>query len=218
MAVKVEKSKARELIPAKRYRAVLVGIYDIGHRTGQYGPYHQMVFSYELHNRKGAVRDGKGEAVVISAFLDVTLTKKGKPSPLAMHLSALLGKQVDSETFSVDDTLLEKGCELTVIHEEGKDKTIRDNIGTVIAFEEDDQAPDAVSDSTYYEIPRDPESKAAVPPTTSEAIPDAVPVWVQNQVRKSLEFAGAAKAGGKKKEKARESGDDDEDGDDDIPY
>lgn len=217
MAVKVEKSRARELIPAKRYRAVLVGIYDIGHRTGQYGPYHQLVFSYELHNRKGALRDGKGEAVVISAFLDVTLTKKGKPSPLAMHLSALLGTQVSEDTFSVDDSLLEKGCELTVVHEAKADKSIRDEIGTVIAFEEGDEAPEPISNSTYYEIPRDPDSKAVVAPTTSETIPEAVPTWVQNQIKKSLEFAAAGKAAvGAKARKTREPGD--EEDEDNIPY
>ncbi len=215
MPITANKAKTRELIKAKRYKATLIGIYDLGHRTGQYGPYHQLVFSYELHDRKGVCKDASGEPLVISDFLDVVLTKKGKASPLAMHLSALLGKQVNEETFAIDDSLLEKGVELTVVHEPNSKGEIRDKIGTVIALEEDDKAPEPVSDATFYEIPRDPKSKAKVPPATSQHLPKELPEWVQNQIKNSLEFGGK---GGVKPDKPQAPRAEDGDDDSDPPY
>lgn len=216
MAMIANKQKPRELIKAGRYKGVLVGIYDLGHRDGQYGPYWQVVFLYELHNRKtnAAIKDKEGNPVLKAAFHDMVLEKgkKRDPSPLALHLGALLNKTVNEASFQLDDSLLEKALELTIEHKT-KDGVTRDDIGTVLALEDDDEAPKAESDATYYEIPRDESSTAAIKPCTDDAIPDGVPEWIRKQIRSSLEFGGKPKG----KAKADDDGDEDE-GDGEIPF
>ncbi len=190
----VPKGKQRELIPAKSYLGVLIGLYDIGHHDGNYGPYHQVVFSYELHNLKTGkpLADKEGRPLILSDFIDVVLTKKGQPSPLAQHVRALTGK-LPTDSFQLTTNLLERTATLTVVHVEKKGIT-RDSIGSVSGIDPEDVCQ-AEGDAVFYEIARDPKSKAPIPAATSSAIPAGVPEWVAKQIKSSMEFTALSEGG-----------------------
>ena len=215
MAINANAGEPRKLIPAKTYTAVLVGIYDLGTRTGQYGDYRMILFRYELWTRRGWLRDEQGNKLSISQFLPVNLGIKG-PSDLRIALEALTGKAITAKNFAIDESLLEKMARVTVKHEEVKG-VMRDNISATVAVDPDeDPVPDELdSDTFYFEI--DP---------ADLTIPDEVPKWVADMIRKQAkEFAGArpdAKGEDAPKKAARKAvpagGPPDDDDDDPIPY
>lgn len=183
MAINAEKGEARELVPARGYLAVLIGIYDIGTQLGgQYGPDHKVIFEYELHTRKGVCRDIKGNALTITDWLSIRLGVS-KPSPLRMALEALTGRVIDDKSFAVDDSLLEKGCRIQVTHKV-TNGTTRAIIASYQSLDDDEDVPEPVSDSYYYEIGAD------------RQIPDRVPKWIHKWILQSREFGGKAPSQG----------------------
>jgi hypothetical protein len=176
MALKAEKGEGRKLVPPGNYLGIVTRIYDLGTQTGGlYGPDHQMIVVFELHKRRGPVRDAEGRPVTISGFYSLRLGVK-KPSPLRLLLEALTGRKIDEKSFGVDDSLLERACRLTIAHED-KGGTMRDVISAITPLDDDDDAPRTESDTFFYEIGPD------------RSIPDQVPDWAAKMVRRSKEFA-----------------------------
>lgn len=192
MGLKVNGSgsgEARELVPAGGYLGVICGVYDIGTQAGgQYGPKRQIVVTWELHNKKGVVKDKAGEPVTISKFYTLSFNEK---ATLRKDVEAMTGTPVSESDalagFDIEN-LLGMQCRLRVVHYEKKDKSKGDKIGTLMPLDEDDPKPEAVSDSVYFEIT--PEVIAA------KAVPDYVPKWVANKVRESTQLGGTGKPAG----------------------
>lgn len=184
MAINVDKGSERELVPAGRYTFVLISIIDLGTQTGgDYGPEHKVIFEYELHKRKGVVRDSQGNPFTLSDWHSVKLGVS-KPSTLRLALEALTGKTIEAANFSIDDSLLEKAFVGEVKHQTKNGKT-RAIITSYMALDEDEEAPEPVSDSVYFEI--DPNDLT---------IPDSVPKWTHSWIKKSREFGGNPNGGG----------------------
>jgi hypothetical protein len=180
MAIRVKKGEPRELPPARSYIAVLIGITDIGTQTGgNYGPNHQIVFTYELHGRRGPVKNAKGDVFTTSQFMPVALGSQ-KPSKLAKTIAALTGKPVSNDVYDIDESLLDSACRLTLSHVE-KGGNTRENVEAVAPLDEDDDDPEIQSDSWFYEI--DPAAD----------IPADVPKWLHGMIEKSEEFTGGKK-------------------------
>ena len=168
-------------VPAGNYFAVVVGCFDIGTQPGgQYGPKHKVILQFELHKKKGVVRDQQGDPVVTSAFYTLAFSDK---SPLRHHSEAILGrkftKEEAKEGYDVAD-LLDRACRVTIIHEEKGDR-IRDSISAIMTLDEDDPEIRPESDSVLYDL------------NPSKPIPSNVPEWVQKFILASVEFKDAEK-------------------------
>ena len=168
-------------VPEGNYFAVIVGCFDLGTQPGgQYGPKHKVILQFELHKKKGVVRNAEGDPVVTSAFYTLAFSDK---SPLRHHSEAILGRKFTKEEaktgYDVAD-LLDRACRVTLIHEEKGDR-IRDSISAIMTLDEDDPEIQPVSNSVLYDI--DP----------SKPIPNNVPEWVQKFILESAEMKAAEK-------------------------
>lgn len=182
-------SEPRELIPAKVYYAFCSGMYDIGTQNGNFGLQAQFIATFELHSRRGPVRDKKGDVLEISAFLNFYLGNVKKKQPLCE-----LAEACDRRTFFEDDikkgydpeTAVGKLLKLKVIHKPNAAGTIAARIETFMAIDDDDfgandAVPEPVANHHYYEIKKGDTS-----------IPDYVPKFIKGYIEKSTEFGGAS--------------------------
>lgn len=169
----------RKPIPAGNYFGIICGVYDIGTQTGgQYGPKHQIIVSWELHKKKGAVRNEAGVVQSISNFYGLSFSEL---SSLRKDVESMLGRKFTlpeaKSGYDVEE-LLGKPCRLQIIHDTKADGTIRDMIGTIMPLDEDDEVPNAELERVYFEI------------TPDHVIPETVPEWVAKMIRRSQEFGG----------------------------
>lgn len=176
--------EARELVPASGYLGVIVGVYDIGTQDGgQFGAKRQIVVTWELHNKKGVVRDKAGNPLTISKFYTLSFNEK---ATLRKDVEAMTGRAFSdaeaSRGFDVEK-LLGTACRLRVVHYSKTSGQTGDKIGTLMPLDEDDPKPEAVSDETYFEI----DSASA----EKREVPDFVPKWIANKVRQSKEYGGS---------------------------
>jgi hypothetical protein len=212
------KGEARQLVPAGKYFGVCIGVYDIGTQPSeQYNPTHKVILQFELHNKKGVVRDKEDRALTISGFYPLSFGKKknGEKSKLRQAVEGILGRSfTDQEAKDGYDVslLLEKGCRLVVAHETNGDNTY-DTIQSFMSLDEDDPDIEPVSNAVIYEL------------DTDEQIPTEVPEWIVKQIKRSEEWAkvhGKSDAKDSKPAKAKASKpgrkQDDDDDDDDQPF
>lgn len=172
----------RDPVPAGNYFGVVVGVYDIGTQEGgKFGPKHQIVVQLELHKRKGVVRDKEGNPLRISKFYNLAFSDK---ADLRKDCEKILNRKFTPEEAKegYDVTqLIDKACRLTVANEEKDDGTIRDQIDSFMAMDEDDPEIEPESSSVVYELWPGDEFK------------DEVPEWIQKLAQKSQEWqAGGA--------------------------
>jgi hypothetical protein len=177
-------AKPRELIPAKTYFGIICGIFDLGTQSGgNYGAKHQVFIQWELHTKKGPARDSEQRVLRIGSFY--TLSFAGKAN-LRADVEAMLNRSFSEEEakegYDVEE-LLGMACRLQVKHGAKADGTPRDEIGSITALDEDDDAPTAELDHVYFEIEG-----------ANCEIPRDVPEWIAGYVKKSPEWTGHASA------------------------
>lgn len=207
----------RELAPAGNYFGVCVGVYDIGTQPGgKFGPKHKVILQFELHKKKGPVRDSKNNPFRISKFYTLSLSDK---ADLRKDVEKVLGRKFSEEEardgYDITE-LIDRACRLSIAHEDGEDGRTYDNIAAFMPCDEDDPEFRPESDGVVYEL--DP----------SAPIPDEVPEWVKKKAMQSQEWEkahGKAPQNGTGKGKdaprpkaAKGPAPDDDDDDDDIPY
>lgn len=225
----------RELPPAGRYKALVIGVYDIGIQTFPKESTHQIVVEWELHKRKkgGAIApvlNRKGHIHKISEFYSFKfgVGKEGNKAKLRTAVESMLGRIfTDAEAVEGYDVeeLVGMACEIQIQHEPDKKnkEVLRAKISSLLAYEEDDDKPEPVSDSFYYEV------------DTGKPIPEAVPKWLHAFIERSENWikANGQSQGDRSKQKTAtgnganpltgsQSGqfdetDEDEDEDDDSP-
>jgi len=169
---------SRELVPAGNYFAVVVGCFDLGTQPGgQYGPKHQVLLQYELHKKKGVVRNADGDPILMAVWYGLTF---GEKATLRKHAQAILGRAFSQDEakhgYDVAD-LLDRACRVVVSHYESGGE-MRDGIDTVMPLDEDDPTPEPVSSASCYDL---------IP---GKPIPSTVPEWIQKQILRSQEFRG----------------------------
>lgn len=187
LRAKAKSFEPRELPPTGRYKALVIGICDIGTQPFPKKSSHQLVIEWELHKRKKGgkiepVLNSKGQIHKISGFYSVSFGKfEGKPAKLRSAVESMLGRTFSDaeaeEGYDVEE-LIGKPCEVQILHEPDKKnkETMRAVIGSLIAYEEDDEAPEMESDSYYYEV--DP----------GKPIPSDVPKWMHQFIHKCEEW------------------------------
>lgn len=215
--------EARELIPAKSYLAVVCGVYDLGTQSGgAYGAKHQILIAWELHNRKGPVRDKEARVLTISNFYTLSF---GDKANLRRDVESMLNRRFTEteakEGYDVED-LLGIACRLQVEHGFKADNTPKDLVGSIMALDEDDEQPKPELNHVYFEI---------IGPSCD--IPKEVPEWIQKIIKKSPEWLGKDATSERNPAPARApllpqrrpapagvsgSSADDDDDDDDIPF
>ena len=176
----------RELIPARNYTGLVCGVYDIGTQTGgQFGPNSQFVIMFELHTRRGPARDSKGNIFTISTFVNFYLGSRARPANLLKLVEVLENRTLtDAEIkagFDVEK-LLGKSCQVQVIHEMNANREMKAKIGATMPLDPDDDTPKGEIDEVYYEI------------TADRTIPETLPKFIQDFIKKSKEFGGAGNA------------------------
>ena len=180
-------TSTRKLVPAGNYFAAVVGIYDIGTQpSDKYEPTHQVIFSFELHKKKGVCKDGEGRALLFNRYFSLKLginKQTKKPSALREAVEALIGRSLTAEeALGFDVTqLLDRTCRLTVAHSEDG---ASDMIKAFTPMDDDDPKIGIETDSMVYEL--DP----------SGEIPSSVPEWIQKTIHKSNEWTKANKSNG----------------------
>lgn len=148
----------RELPPEGNYLAVCNGVYMLGTQPGYQGgePHLQLLLSFELHKRKGPVRDTQDRVFTADAIMNSTFNIK---STLVQYAGALRGKAYEEDEleaikatggFDVE-TLLGLPCRLEIIHEKKGDK-VRDKIKSCSRLDpDDDKAPVGETDEVYWD-------------------------------------------------------------------
>lgn len=148
----------RELPLAGNYLAVCNGVYMLGTQPGyQGGPANmQVMLSFELHKRRGPVRDSQGRVFEASKIMNVTANIK---STLTAYAGALRGQdytESDLQQIQKDggldvEDVLGRACRLTLVHETKNDKT-KDKIKGIAPLDpEDDVAPKIDGDEIYWD-------------------------------------------------------------------
>lgn len=215
MAIVAKTSATRELIPAKGYFGVLVGIYDIGTQTFKDKANHQVILQFEIRNKKEPIKSSEGRPVLLSEFCNLTFNRnyqtKEKPK-LRVIVEALLGRELaeDEARSGVDITkLLDSACRVKVgTKSDDEGNPSRNVFESFAPLDDDDPKPTPESDSYIYEL------------TIDDDIPEYVPDWVADRVRQSREWTeahgdggGKGKGNGKTAAAAKGKG-----GDDDVPF
>jgi hypothetical protein len=205
---KVAKSEGepRELVPAGNYLGVICGVYDLGTQSGgQYGPKPQILVQWELHKRRGPARDAKSNILTISNFYTLSF---GDKANLRKDVEAMLGKTFSEEEakagYDIED-LLGKACRLQIVHEPKQGGGTRDQIGAIMALDDDDDAPRGELSEAYFEIKEG-----------DRTIPETVPEWIKKLIHRSKEFGGGNPVNGRPA--ARQPVGATAGGDDDIPF
>lgn len=180
LIAKNEDGAARETVPARGYLALVNRVYDLGTQdSGQYGPRHQVLVSWELHGRKGPARDAAGNVFTITKFYSLSFSEKAN---LRHDVEAMLGKPVaDADARKgVDlETLLGFPCRLQVTHEPRPGgQGVRENVAAIMALDPDDPVPTPATEHRLFEI------------EPGEPIPPWVPDWVKRFVERSPEWSG----------------------------
>lgn len=174
--------EARKLIPAKSYLAIVCGVYDLGTQAGgTFGPKHQILLMWELHNRKGPVRDEEGRNLTISNFYTLSF---GDKANLRRDVESMLNRNFSEaeakEGYDIEN-LIGLPCRLQVEHGFKADNTPKDLVGSIMALDEDDAPPRAELNHVYFEI-TGPDCE----------IPQTVPDWINKIIKKSPEWTGHA--------------------------
>lgn len=207
-----DEGEPRKPIPAGNYFAIVCGVYDIGTQTGgQYGPKHQIIVQWELHKRKGPMRNEKGDVMTTSNFYGLSF---GDLSNLRHDVEAMLGRKftaAEAKSGYDIEELLGKPCRLQIVHDTKADGKIKDMIGTIMPLDEDDEKPKGEVDEVYFEIN-----------LHDLTVPSSVPEWVAKIIRRSSEFigekAGTATGGGSSGRQTARVGVGAPMQDDDIPF
>ena len=172
----------RELIPARTYLGVVVGVFDIGTQNGgQFGPNHQFVVMFELHTRKGPARDKKGENFTISEFVNFYLGSRTRQSNLLKLVEALEGRALSDDEIKKGydiETLLGKACQVQVAHKLNAAGEPKARVAATMPMDPDDVAPVAEAGETYYEIPAD------------KSVPETLPKFIRDMLAKCEELGG----------------------------
>lgn len=180
MKVKMDKSKDRVMLPEGSHVAVLVGLVDLGTQETFYGPKKQIGFLFEFPNKKHTFREEDGP-VSLSRSVIVTSSLNQK-STLCKYVVAIRGKQLSkSEMESGIDLseLLGKATLATIVHREGKDEQVYDNIAGLSMMPDGLPCGEVTSDPFVFEI--SPELKNW----------DKVPEWMQKKISESPEYISA---------------------------
>ena len=148
----------REIPPEGNYLAVCNGVYLLGTQPGYQGgdPHLQVLLSFELHKRKGPVRDSQERVFTADAIMNFTFNVK---STLTAYAGALRGRAYEEEELEAIKTaggfdaesLLGKSCRLAIKHDKKGDK-VRDKIESVSRLDpDDDKAPVGETDEIYWD-------------------------------------------------------------------
>jgi hypothetical protein len=149
----------RELPPPGSYLAVCNGAYMLGTQPGYQGGEAklQLMLSFELHKRKGPMRDSQGRVMEATAIMNHTANIK---STLIDYAGALRGrsytedelKTVSAEGGFDPEELLGLSCRLEIEHVKKLDGGIRDKIATIGKLDpEDDVPPTPETDEVYWD-------------------------------------------------------------------
>ena len=219
LKAKAKTYEEREIVPAGKYKAVVVGVCDIGTQQFKNGSERQIVVIWELHKRSKPALDSKGRIHTVSEFYSLKFGEyQGKKAKLRQMVEAMRGKAftaVEAEDGIDVEELVEEACGMQIQHvpsKKDKDKPWAE-IGAIFVLDEEDEKPEIVSDTFYYEV------------DTSRSIPSEVPAWLHKTIEKSDEWIkahgqpkdGKAKAANPLNGKASTGGGDSDD-DDDIPF
>lgn len=180
----------REVPPEGNYLAVCNGVYMLGTQPGYENgeAREQVMLTFELHKRKGPVRDSQDRVFEASAIMTNTFNIK---STLVEYAGALRGPAYDEEEleklkeaggFDVE-TLLGLPCRITIKHTKKADgKTTRDKIASVSRLDpEDDVPPKGETDEVYWDW------------TTGAEVPKRI-AWFWDRAQENPK-AGKGKAG-----------------------
>jgi len=128
------------------------------------GPTLQMMLSFELHKKRGPVRNSNGEIYETSRIMSCVFSAGGpgyNKSTLTQYAGALRGKDYsDEEIEQIKDqggfdpeTLLEKSCRISITHEKSQQTgKLKDKIASVAFLDpDDDVAPEGMTDSIYWD-------------------------------------------------------------------
>ncbi len=148
----------REIPPEGNYLAVCNGVYMLGTQPGYQGgdPHLQLLLSFELHKRKGPVRDSQERVFTADTIMNFTFNIK---STLVKYAGALRGKAYEEDEMEAikaaggfdAETLLGLPCRLAIKHEKSGEK-IRDKIESVSRLDpDDDKAPVGETDEVYWD-------------------------------------------------------------------
>jgi hypothetical protein len=170
-------SVPREVVPQGSYLAIVIGVYDLGTQNGgQYGPQHKVLFTWELHKRSGPFKNKQGNVVTINKFYTLSF---GEKATLRKDVEGMIARTFTKEEakngFDVEQ-LLGKACRIQIVHEKKNDGAISDRVGSVMALDEEENAPEAELDQFSYEL--DP----------SKGVSESVPEWIRKMIWASTEW------------------------------
>ena len=221
LKAKAKTYEEREIVPAGKYKAVVVGVCDIGTQQFKNGSERQIVVIWELHKRSKPALDSKGRIHTVSEFYSLKFGEyQGKKAKLRQMVEAMRGRAftaVEAEDGIDVEELVEEACGMQIQHvpsKKDKDKPWAE-IGSIFVLDEEDEKPEIVSDTFYFEISSPPQA----------AIPSEVPTWLHKIIEKSDEWVKVH--GEPKDKKAKDAnplngkastGGGDSDDDDDIPF
>jgi hypothetical protein len=179
MPIAKQSGESRKPVKPGNYFGVVVGVYDIGtQESGEYGPKHQVILQFELHNKKGVCLGENGQPQLISRFDNLSFDDR---SNLRHDTEAILNK-----TFSEEEAksgydvskLLDCGCRLVIRNEPSKNAPDRiiDYIHNISPLDDDDPELTPQSSAVSYDL--DP----------GAPFPEDVPEWIVNKVKQSSEW------------------------------
>jgi hypothetical protein len=191
----------RELVPARLYLGVIVGVYDLGTQPGykKGAPEAKFIIEWELHHRgtrrreSEIARNSKGEPFTFIQFVTLKLGVPANPSWLLRIVEAVNSASYPDEWFKtgkVDiETILDGSALLVIVHktEEGKTRAV---LETVAPLDPDDDLPRPETSGGYFELTDDV--------IRSQSLPSWAPKWLAKFIAESAEWKavhGSAKPG-----------------------
>lgn len=135
----------REIPPPGKYLGLCNGVYMLGTQPGYQGgkPKPQVLISFELHKRKGAVRDTQGQVYETGVICSFTCNVNSKLMEIAGALLDHTFTEEDLEKIQSGggfdaEPLIGRVCWMDLIHEKKADGSPRDKIKTVSPLDGED--------------------------------------------------------------------------------
>ncbi len=149
----------REVPPEGNYLARCNGVYMLGTQPGYQGgdARLQVMLTFELHKRKGPVRDSQGRVFEANAIMNHTFNIK---STLTEYAGALRGgaytegelANMKEEGGFDPESLIGLCCRLSIEHRKNAEGKVKDKIKSVSRLDPDDDTPPVgETDEVYWD-------------------------------------------------------------------
>lgn len=178
--IPVTDAPPRELIKPGSYRGHVCGVYHIGTQDSPYGAKEQLILEFEVHKRKGPLKNQRGEVFTVVKFYDLYMSPKAK---LRKDSEALLNRELKTDETIDTESLLGCDCRLAIKNGKNNQGQARNEIDSISPPDDEDDAIVSEANEVYYE------------PDPSKPISDDVPKWLHKFILQSHEMRGGQKSG-----------------------